>query len=137
MGKRSTSRRLAMQALYQAELAGAEIETALENISGSEKFIPETLGFAGRLAKATWAERVSIDKAIEGLAIDWPLDRIGKVDRSILRLAIQELNMKETPASVVINEAVELAKKYSGAEAAKFINGILGAYVRGGDCSLS
>ena len=67
-----------------------------------------------------------------GLAIDWPLDRIGKVDRSILRLALQELSMKETPASVVIDEAVELAKKYSSAEAAKFINGILGAHLRAG-----
>jgi len=119
-----------MQALYQAELAHIEIETALQNISESEKFIPETLDFAGFLAKATWTAREEIDQIISGLAIDWPLDRIGKVDRSILRLAIQELRLAETPPSVIINEAVELAKKYSGEEAAKFINGILGAYVR-------
>jgi N utilization substance protein B len=131
MGKRSTSRRLAMQALYQAELAGMEIGAALQNISESEKFIPETLDFASFLAKAAWGARGEIDKVIERLAIDWPLDRIGKVDRSILRLSIQELRMGETPQSVIINEAVELAKKYSGDEAAKFINGILGAYVRG------
>ncbi|MFH1683634.1 MAG: transcription antitermination factor NusB [Candidatus Margulisiibacteriota bacterium] len=130
MGKRSTSRRLAMQAVYQAEISGIEIEDALKNISESEKFIQETLDFAEVLAKATWEAREEIDKVIEGLAVDWSLDRIGKVDRSILRLAIQELNMKETPTSVVINEAVELAKKYSGDESAKFINGILGAYVR-------
>ncbi|KPJ69577.1 hypothetical protein AMJ44_03415 [candidate division WOR-1 bacterium DG_54_3] len=130
MGKRSTSRRLAMQAIYQADLAGIEIEAALRNISESEKFIPETLDFASFLAKATWDARGGIDKIIEQLAIDWPLDRMGKVDRSILRLAIQELKIGETPASVIINEAIELAKKYSGEEAAKFINGILGAYVR-------
>lgn len=130
MGKRSTARRLAMQALYQTDLAGIEIETALQNISEAEKFIPETLEFASFLAKAAWGAREEIDKIIEELAIDWPLDRMGKVDRSILRLAIQELRIGETPASVVINEAVELAKKYSGNEAAKFINGILGAYVR-------
>ncbi|MBU0672095.1 MAG: transcription antitermination factor NusB [Candidatus Margulisbacteria bacterium] len=130
MGKRNTARRLAMQALYQADLAGVPIETALQNLSESEKFIPETTDFAAVLAKAAWDAREDLDKTITSLAIDWPLDRIGKVDRSVLRLALQELNMKETPHSVVINEAVELAKKYSGQESAKFINGILGTYVR-------
>lgn len=119
-----------MQALYQADLAGVPIETALQNLSESEKFIPETTDFAAVLAKAAWDAREDLDKTITSLAIDWPLDRIGKVDRSVLRLALQELNMKETPHSVVINEAVELAKKYSGQESAKFINGILGTYVR-------
>jgi len=131
MGKRNTARRLAMQALYQADLSGIDIDTALDNISQSEKFIPETLGFAASLAKAAWKRREESDKTIAALAIDWPLDRIGKVDRSILRLAIEELKIGETPTSVVINEAVELAKKYSGQDAAKFINGILGTYVRG------
>jgi len=133
MGKRSTARRLAMQALFQADLAKIEVEAALKNISEAENFIPETLDFAGRLARAAWGERERLDMIIKDLAIDWPLDRIGKVDRSILRLALQELNMGETPASVVINEAVELAKKYAGEDAAKFINGILGTYVRRGE----
>jgi N utilization substance protein B len=133
MGKRSTSRRLAMQALYQADLSGIDVETALKNISESEKFIPETLEFATYLAAQTWEARETIDKVISDLAIDWDLERIGKVDRAVLRLAIQELKIGETPESVVINEAVELAKKYSGEEAAKFINGILGTYVRKGE----
>jgi len=130
MGKRSTARRLAMQALYQAELAGIEVETALKNISENEKFIPETVDFAASLALAAWAQRQELDKIIQDMAIDWPLDRIGKVDRSILRLSISELKLGDTPNSVIINEAVELAKKYSGEESAKFINGILGAFVR-------
>ena len=130
MGKRSTSRRLAMQALYQSDLSGVGIETAIKNISESEKFIAETIAFASQLATSAWEAKGTIDKIISKLAIDWPLDRIGKVDRNILRLAIQELRLKETPVSVVINEAVEMAKKYSGEEAAKFINGILGTYVR-------
>ena len=119
-----------MQALYQAEIAGTDIKEALDNITESEKFIPETTDFANTLAKAAWDSRRELDKTIESLAIDWPLDRIGKVDRSILRLSIQELKDKETPDSVVINEAVELAKKYSGEESAKFIIGILGTFVR-------
>jgi len=130
MGKRSTARRLAVQALYQAEMAGIEIEQSLSNVFESDQFIAETQEFASQLAKATWQERQTVDSIIERLAIDWPLDRIGKVDRSILRLAIQEIRSKQTPDSAIINEAVELAKKYSSVEAAKFINGILGAFVR-------
>jgi len=130
MGKRNTSRRLAMQALYQADLAKIDTKTALENITEADKYIPETLEFEASLANAAWAGKEGLDQVISQFSIDWSLDRIGKVDRSILRLAIQEIKMGDTPASVIINEAVELAKKYSGQEAAKFINGILGSYVR-------
>lgn len=130
MGKRTTSRRLAMQALYQAEIATGDIDQALANLFEAETFIPETADFATALAKVAWSNRLELDNIITKLAIDWPLERIGKVDRSILRLALQELRLKETPVSVVINEAVELAKKYSAEESAKFINGILGAYLR-------
>jgi transcription antitermination protein NusB len=132
MGKRSTSRRLAMQAIYQAETSGNKIEQAVANLLAAEKFIDETKAHAERLALAAWQARAESDQAIAKLSKDWPLDRLGKVDLSILRLAIYELTAGETPPSVVINEAVELAKKYSSQEAAKFINGILGAYLRSG-----
>lgn len=121
-----------MQAIYQAEISGIPVEEALRNVFESEKFIAETTDFADSLAIAAWENRLVNDDVIEKLAIDWPLDRIGKVDRAILRLALQELNAKETPASVVIDEAVEMAKKYSSEEAAKFINGILGSSLRSG-----
>ncbi|MBU1027342.1 MAG: transcription antitermination factor NusB [Candidatus Margulisbacteria bacterium] len=130
MGKRSTSRRVAMQAIYQADIGGFDIETAVKNIIESEKFIPETVEFAEYLARKAWEAKEESDQDITRLAIDWPLDRISKVDRSILRLAIKELRLKETPDSVIINEAIELAKKYSGEESSRFINGILGAFVR-------
>lgn len=130
MGKRSTSRRLAMQALYQAEMSASGIGEALDNILEAEKFIPETKEFAGKLATEAWEKRAESDKIIEKLSIDWSLPRIGKVDRSILRLALYELKSGETPPSVVVDEAVELTKKYSSKEAAKFINGILGTYLR-------
>ena len=130
MGKRSTSRRLAMQAVYQAEVSGIGIDEALKNLLEEEKYIPETVEFAQKLARAAWDKIKENDKIIEKLSVDWPLDRIGKVDHSILRLALYEIDAGETPASVVIDEAVELAKKYSSREAAKFINGILGSYLR-------
>lgn len=119
-----------MQSLYQAETAGIEINEALDNVFEAEEFLPETKKFARELARNAWKEREANDKIITDLAIDWPLDRIGKVDRAILRLALMELKAGETPTSVVIDEAIELAKKYSSAEASKFINGILGAYLR-------
>ncbi len=130
MGKRTTGRRLAMQALYSAEISNIDALKALENITAEEKFISETLDFAQHLAEEVWKRKDEIDAIIKQYAIDWSLDRIGRVDRAVLRLAIAELILKETPNSVIINEAVELAKKYSSQEAAKFINGILGTYVR-------
>ena len=119
-----------MQAVYQAEVAGIEIEQSLLNLFENESFVPETIDFARELAISAWTQREKIDGIISKLAIEWPLDRIGKVDRSILRIALSELIGKDSPPSVVINEAVELAKKYSSGEAAKFINGILGAWLK-------
>ena len=130
MGKRSTSRRLAMQALYQTECARISIKEALDNIFEEEPYIKETKDFSLKLADGTWEQKEEIDKIIKKYSKEWKLERMGGVDRNILRLAIFELMNKETPAQVVINEAVELAKKYSTIEAAKFINGILGAYLK-------
>lgn len=130
VGKRSTARRIAMQALYQAEMAGIDVQEALNNVLSEEDFIPETRNFALSLTRGSWERKADWDRIISELAIDWPLERIGKVDRSILRLALYELEQKETPTSVVIDEAVELTKKYSSQEAAKFINGILGTYLK-------
>ena len=130
MGKRSTARRLAMQALYQADLSGIKIDEALGNVCKSEKFMSATIDFAAVLAGKAWENKKQIDRIISDLSIDWPLERLGKVDRSILRLALQELKLGETPAPVIVDEAVEMAKKYSSSEAPKFINGILGAYLR-------
>ena len=132
MGKRSTGRRLAMQVLYQADITGESIDEALKKAlrSDEEKYLDETKDFAVSLATGAFLKREDLDREITKLSIDWPLDRIGIVDKSILRLAIYELKKGETPSSVVINEAVELAKKYSSGEAAKFINGILGSFIR-------
>ncbi len=131
MGKRGTGRRIAMQAIYEAQVGGVPIDKALENIFESEKFIEETKEFAKTLANGAWGAREKTDKIIGELSSEWSLERIADVDKSILRLAIFELkNMKETPRSVVINEAIELAKRFSGEESSKFINGILGALIK-------
>lgn len=85
-------------------------------------------GFAYSLATGASREQRAIDKALAELAEGWSLERQAAVDRNILRLAAYEMLYEEkTPASVAINEAVELAKKYSAAESGRFVNGILGA----------
>ena len=92
----------------------------------------EPLGdWAVELYEGVKANRASLDEAIAAFSNGWRLSRISKVNLSILRLALYELKFEpETPPSVVINEAVELAKKYSGKEDSSFINGVLGAYLR-------
>ena len=130
MGKRSTGRRLAMQALYEAEFGSSEIDDAFNNLLEIEKPGKEPLEFARKLASQTLKNKTEIDGIIKRYAKDWSLERIGGVDRNILRLALFELMEGETPPQVIINEAIELAKKYSSSDAAKFINGILGGYVK-------
>ena len=130
MGKRSTARRLAMQALYEAEHSTKDIHTSLKNVFSHEGYLDETKTFAKELACGVFLKKSEIDMLISKYSIDWPLDRISGVDRNILSLSLYEIREAKTPPQVVINEAVELAKKYSSKEAAKFINGILGAYIK-------
>ena len=82
-------------------------------------------------------DRAAIDAAVDAAAAGWTADRLGAVERAILRLATWELRGGELPAAVVIDEAVELAKRYAGPEAAPFVNGVLGAIAawRGGAVS--
>lgn len=130
MGKRSTSRRVAMQALYQADLAKINIHQALNNLFDQEKYIAETRKFSEELAAGAWQKKEPIDEIIKKYSKDWKIERMGGVDRNLLRLALFELMEGSTPPQVIINEALEMAKKYSSDEAAKFINGILGAYLK-------
>lgn len=131
MGKRSTARRLAMQALFQADLGEYDIDKTLKDTFATGEFIEDTKKFAKELAQGTWKNKETIDQLISKQSKDWTLDRMGTVDRNILRLGIFELKyQKGTPSSVVINEAVELAKKFGSEESAKFINGILGALAK-------
>ena len=129
MGKRSTARRLAMQALFQADIS-KDINSVLDTLLEEEEFLDETKDFARKLASGAIEKLSEVDEAIKKYSQNWSFDRLNNVDKSILRLSIYELlYLKENPPSVVINEAIELAKKYSEEESAKFINGILGSIV--------
>ncbi|HBT20441.1 MAG TPA: transcription antitermination factor NusB [Peptococcaceae bacterium] len=129
--KRRKSREKALMALYQADISEIEIEKALENVftyNGSDFRIRE---FAKWLAYTTWENRDKIDSYISKYSIGWKMERLANVDRNILRIAICEmLYGADIPYKVSIDEAVELAKKYSTEKAAAFINGILDSVKR-------
>ena len=92
---------------------------------------PEVWYFATALARGAWEGREPLDGIIEKYATGWSLQRMANADRNLLRLALYEIREREDiPDSVAVNEAVELSKTYSTAESARFINGILGAYLR-------
>ncbi|MFC1478280.1 transcription antitermination factor NusB [Candidatus Margulisiibacteriota bacterium] len=127
MGKRSTGRRLAMQILYQMEIGHASFEEACEAAFVNTDYITATRDFAAHCAEQVWAHKEDIDPVIDKYSKGWKIDRINIIDKSILRLAVYELlHGKELPKGVIIDEAVELAKKFSDPDAAKFVNGILG-----------
>ena len=130
MGSRTTARRLAMQAVFQSEVSKEDIKRSLVNLFDEEKLTQEAKEFADRLANGIDSHRSEIDATIQKLSKNWSFDRISLVEKSILRLAIYEMtHEKDTPKAVVINEAIELAKRYSSEESAAFIHGILGSAV--------
>ncbi|MBI4680855.1 MAG: transcription antitermination factor NusB [Nitrospirae bacterium] len=130
MGKRTTARRLSMQALYEAEHGNTAILDAIEHVLEEKVISADSREFIKYLAEGSWNNKEIADSVIKKYSKGWRVERIGGVDRNILRLAIFEINEKETPVQIVINEALELAKEFSTIEASKFINGILGAYIK-------
>lgn len=83
----------------------------------------------GDSAKEVWDKREEIDPVITKTAPEWPLDKLNKIDLSILRLAVYELNTKKEPVKVVVDEAVELAKELGGENSPGFVNGVLGTII--------
>ena len=129
---RHRGREAAMQMLYQWEVGQSDIEEVLRtfwsaNLPGAEGASDATKAFAEQLVRGTVGNLQKIDPLIAETAEHWRLSRMAALDRLILRLAIGEFLHGETPRNVVINEALELAKTFSGDESAKFVNGILDA----------
>ena len=118
--------------LYQWEVGRTDVEEVLgtfwsANLPGAESAPEAVRVFAERMVRYTVSNIDKIDPLITEIAEHWRLSRMAALDRLILRLAIGEFLQAETPRNVVINEALELAKTFSGDESAKFINGILDA----------
>ena len=129
---RHRARQAAVQMLYQWEVGQHDIEEVLRtfwaaNLPGSEGAPESVRSFAEQLVRLTLSNQPRIDALIAETAEHWRLSRIAALDRIILRLAIGEFLDGATPRNVVINEALELAKTFSGDESVKFVNGILDA----------
>jgi len=129
---RHRARQAAVQMLYQCEVGQHDIEEVVRtfwsaNLPGSEGAPEAVRTFAEQLVRLTTANREKIDPLIVETAEHWRLSRMAALDRIILRLAIGEFLDGSTPRNVVINEALELAKTFSGEESVKFVNGILDA----------
>ena len=134
MGKRRASREVALRALYQIDIGKMSPEAALEFAAAEGRYSEETRRFARELALGTMEHLAEIDARIEQYARGWTLARMAHVDRNVLRLAVFEIMyLPDVPSSVAVDEAVDLAKKYSTAESGRFVNGILGNLVRGAE----
>ena len=131
MDKRTKARELAMQALYQLDVQGTDILESLDRF-----FIEsDTDNFVRRLAsdwtKGTWGNLEQCDELIVASTIKWAFTRLSPVDRNILRLAVYQLKFcPEIPPKVVINEAIELAKKFSTDKSPGFVNAVLDAVLK-------
>lgn len=127
MGSRRKGRELAVQMLYQWELGGEPISEVMESFSRLGEASPEARELSRRLLEGTVRQIEEIDALISEHAEHWKLSRMAAVDRNILRLAIYEFLYEDVPKRVVINEALEVTKRFSGPEAVQFINGVLDA----------
>ncbi len=129
--QRRLARELALQGLYAWENGELEIEQIEQKVIVDESASARTLDYARELFRLTCRDHERCDALITELAINWKVSRMASIDRNILRLAITELTeMPDVPVKVVMNEAIELGKKYSTAESSSFINGILDKFVK-------
>jgi N utilization substance protein B len=132
MGARRKARECALQMLFQYDLARPSIEDLTKTYWGEMAEAPEDVQeFATQLAIGTIAHLEEIDELIRIRTEHWRISRMAVVDRNLLRMAVYEfLHEKSTPRTVAINEALEIARRFSTQEATQFINGILDAIKR-------
>lgn len=125
MGMRRKGRELAVQGLYQLEIRGEPIQ-ALESFWKQADCGDRAKDFARGLAQGAFEFAGEINPLISEAAENWRIERLSPVDLCVLRVATYELlRRRETPTSVVINEAIEIARRFSTGESAKFVNGVL------------
>jgi N utilization substance protein B len=130
--KRTRARERALQALYQIDVAAAGIDDALASFWKSfEPTEREVQVLAEQLVRGVAVDRRQVDDVIEGVSTNWRIDRMAKVDRNVLRLATWELLKGDAPVKVVINEAIELGKKYGSEQTGAFVNGVLDRVAQG------
>lgn len=118
--KRRDARRQALELLYEAEIRERSVEKTLVGAGDVDEY-------ARRIAEGVADSISAVDGLIERHALNWDLDRMPAVDRSILRIATWEMNSTDLNHAIAIDEAIELAKEYCGSDSASFVNGVLAA----------
>jgi N utilization substance protein B len=126
MATRRKARELALQALYQIEMTGDDTQAALDRFLKHFEGSAKSREFARRLVEGVISRRPEIDRLIAQSTEHWKLDRMGKVELTILRMGTYELVFcPDIPSNVSLDEAIEIGKRYGSDESAAFINGIL------------
>ncbi len=126
MGSRRKSREVALQVLYLWEISSGDVERAVKHFWREGELDEKVSQFALELIHGTIANSEKLDKLLESSSENWRLDRMAIIDRNVMRMAVYEfLFMSDTPAKVVINEAIEIVKRFSTSESTQFVNGLL------------
>jgi N utilization substance protein B len=127
------ARARALQALYAWDMRGngiAELERVATQVWDDLAITPDERRIAGPIVRVVAKSQRTLDGELADVTTNWRLERIGAVERCVLRMAAAELTIGETPPRVVIQEAVTLAERYGSAASAKFVNGVLDALAR-------
>jgi transcription antitermination protein NusB len=132
MGTRRKSRELAMQMLFQGDLGKQSPEQVTKLFWPSRETVDdETRGFAEDIYRVATTRQDEIDKLIESHAQNWRIERMAVVDRNLMRAAVAEmLGYPNTPAAIIINESLEVGRRYAAPESIQFLNGVLDAIAR-------
>jgi N utilization substance protein B len=126
MGARRKARELALQMLFQYDIAGNQPDQIIDTFEELQKSKPNTREFATKIFRGTVDHVSAIDEMIQNQAENWRLSRMAAVDRNIIRMSVYEfLHESDTPKLVIIDEAIEIAKKFGTQKSGQFINGIL------------
>ena len=131
MGRRRKAREIVLQALYETEFSSDPQGAVIERQIDRREPNPETAGYARQLFESVLTHRDELDGMIESGLDNWEMDRVALVDKNILRFALAEvLYFPDVPSRVIINEAIEIAHRYSSADAGRFVNGLLDRFIR-------
>lgn len=121
----------ALQALYAWDMrAGQDLTRVAVRVFDDLAVSPEERKFAGGIVRTVASSHAELDAALMAVTDNWRLERIGAIERSVLRLGAAELKRGDAPPRVVIQEAVRLAERFGSAASARFVNGVLDAYAR-------
>lgn len=130
MKTRRQARVLALQVLFEIDSAKHPPELVLSQRLQEKPLPKDGMAFAQQLVTGVLEHLPKLNRTIEGIATEWPLEQMAIIDRNILRIAIYEImEQKQAPVKVVINEAVELAKLFGSDSSRRFVNGVLGTLV--------